>query len=433
MVVVIAMVLIAAGCGNAQEIDVVTPSRGPLVESFTEPARTRLAETWPIAMPVSGRVGRIELSEGAPVTKGQPLAGIDLTPFEQAVAEASAHVAELRASITVKDDDRLENTALRNALLMVEATSETLHSSEAQIDAQRARADRAAREYARKQSLFAEGTIADNERDDAELEAETTLIDLRSDQFTLAALRAMAVAVSLGPDAIHQYLGRKDLEREVIVHQLAQAEARLARARHELALARLESPIDGVVLARQHLGDTYLAAGEPLLLLGDLGLLEVEADVLTQDALKLSEGSAVDLRPASGQASLRGHVRKIEPQGFTKLSSLGVEQQRVKVIVAFDDDPAGLGVSYRLQATFRTGEATGALRIPRYSVLQAPDGSHFVFVVEAGEVARRAVGLGLRGDLEIEVTSGLEGDEQIVETPDSLLEEGASVRAVPRP
>ena len=119
----VALVVIAtffAGCSGGQEIDVVKPSRGPLVESFTEPAKTRLSETWPITMPVSGRVGRIALEEGARVSKGEALAELDQTPFTQAVAESRARVAELRANIAVNEDDRLENSALRNALLMVE-------------------------------------------------------------------------------------------------------------------------------------------------------------------------------------------------------------------------------------------------------------------------------------------------------------------------
>lgn len=432
LLVVVAIVLGAAiGCGDAVEVDVVRVARAPIVESFSEPAKTRLARTWRIAMPVSARLGRVDLLPGDAVERGAELAAIDRVPLELAVAEARARVAELRANVRVKEDHHLEDTALRNTLLMVEATSETLKSSAAQIDAQRARADRAARELARKRALFADGMIPDNQLEDAQLEAETTTISLRAEEFTLAALRAMAVAVNLGPQTIRQWLDRKELEKAGLEHQLAQAEAMLGRATHELRLATLAAPTSGVVLERFHQGETYLAAGHDLLLLGDLADLEVEADVLTQDALRIAPGTRVELAPASRREPLGGRVARIEPQGFTKLSSLGVEQQRVRVLVQFDDAPAvlGLGVGYRLQATFRTGERADALTIPRYAIMQAPDGSHFVFVVDAGGVLRRRpVVLGLRGDLTVEVVDGLREGELVVRTPDATLADGVRAR-----
>ena len=242
-----------------------------------------------------------------------------------------------------------------------------------------------------------------------------------------SALRIIATAIDLGPEYVEQWLRRKRLQRQVIMEQLDQARARLARARHDLALAGIRSPIAGVVLERYQQGADTLAAGEPLLLLGNLDELEVVVDVLTQDALRLTPGAAVRLEPAAQREPIAGKVERIEPAGFTKLSSLGVEQQRVNVIVALQGRPVNLGVGYRLQARFYTDTADNALIVPRFSVLQAPDQSYYVFKVEDGRLLRQSVELGLRNDLQIEIRSGLSENDIIVATPDTTLEEFQNV------
>lgn len=419
------MLLTAAlliGCGDAPDRETIAVRKGSIEESFNEPAKTRLEQTHLISMPVDGRIGRIDLEPGDPVTKGQALAEFDREPLEQEVAEARAAVAELEASIAVKSDHRLENTALINAQATVRTMTETLNAADAQVEAQKARADRAASELDRMSKLAAENAITQQKLEDIQLDAETSTIDLRKQEFYRAALKAFNVAVHLGPKFVDQYIAKKSLELAVLEHQRVQAQARLVQAQHRLRLARVESPIDGVVLERFEQGDDAYAPGDPLLLLGDLSQLEVESDVLTQDALRLAEGSAVELEPAARLSPLAGKVKRIEPAGFTKISSLGIEQQRVRVIVGFDEPPTGLGVGYHVQARFVTGTNPEALIVPRYAVLQAPDGGFYVLAPDAdGEWARKPVTLGLRGDLELEVVSGLAEGDLILAHPDTTL------------
>lgn len=247
---------------------------------------------------------------------------------------------------------------------------------------------------------------------------------------TLTTLENVQVAVELMPKLIDQYIGRKTLEEKVLAQQLAQARARLVQAEHELKLAQVRSPITGVVLERHEQGNRSLPAGQTLLLLGNIDHLETIADVLTEDALKLSPGSEVSLEPAAGTGALAGKVKRIEPAGFTKLSSLGVEQQRVNVIVAFNEKPAKLGVGYRLQARFFTGSRTDALILPRFAVMQSPDGDFYVFVAEAGVLRKQPVRLGLTSDLDLEITHGLTGQHLVVTHPDATMKEGMKVKAV---
>jgi HlyD family secretion protein len=426
MCVLVALAVV--GCERGPEIEVLTARRGAIRESFSEPAKTRLARTYPVTMPVAGRIGRIALEPGDRVRKGQTLAEYDLLPFEQAVAEARAAVSELEAEIVVKKDNTLEHTAIKEAQATVQAADESLKAYDAEVEAEKARADRAASKLERKKKLAEKKVIGDDELDDFILEAQTALIELRKQEFYRAALKAFIVAVNLGPRAVEQYIGKKGLEYDVLVHKLAQAKARLARAEYDRALARVVSPIDGVVLERHEQGDRTLAAGQRLLLVGDLDELEVLADVLTQDALRLKVGSEVDLQPATGLETLAGKVTLIEPAGFTKLSSLGVEQQRVRAIVSLEGERGNLGVGYRLQARFFTGAKDDALIVPRYSVLQAPDRTFYVLKVADGVIARQNVTIGLRSDLELEVATGLGESDRIVAQPDATMKEGMRVR-----
>lgn len=425
----VSIILLLHGCDDT-EVKVVSPRRGEIRESFTEPARTRLEKTYPITMPVTGRIGRIDLEPGHGVKAGQELVEFDRLPLEKTVEAARAAVAGLRAEIAVKDDNNIERTAIVESQAAIDAARKALKASGQQVAAEKARSSRADKELHRMESLKAGQAIPQTKLDDVTLAAETSLLELRRQQFYRAALNALFVAVRLGPRYVEQYLGRKSLERRVLVHRLEEAEANLARTVHKLKLAGIVSPINGVVLARHEQGDGTLPAGKPLMLLGNLGDMEAVADVMTQDALWLREGSEVSLVPSAGREPIPGRVKRIEPAGFTKLSSLGVEQQRVKVIVSVLGKHSGLGVGYRLQARFFTGMKSGALLVPRFSVMQDADRSFYVFKVVDGELKKQPVKIGLRSDLELEITAGLSDADRIVERPDAAMKDGMAVSPV---
>lgn len=423
------LVFVLSSCG-APPVKVVSPRRGAIQESFTEPARTRLSKTYPISMPVDGRITRVDLEPKDTVKRGQVLVHYDLVPFQEAIKEARARVSELKANLVVQDDNRLENTALVEARSAIDAASEALKASREQVAAERARWKRADKELKRMTQLLSQQAIPQSKMDDVNLQAETALIELKQQEFYLAAMKAIVFAVNLGPLYVTRYLDRKKLEREVIVHQLAQAEARLAVALHNFKLTDVRSPVNGLVLEKYEEGDSTLSAGKPLLLVGDLKDLEVVADVLTQDALKLSAGTRVTLQPATGMSVIPGTVKRIDPAGFTKLSSLGVEQQRVRVIVSFAGDHGKLGVGFRVQARFTTGSKTNALIVSRFSVMQDPDGSYYVFKVRNGRLKKQSVKLGFRSDLELEIVEGLTQKDIIVARPDTTMEEGMKIDAM---
>ncbi|MBL3598738.1 MAG: HlyD family efflux transporter periplasmic adaptor subunit [gamma proteobacterium endosymbiont of Lamellibrachia anaximandri] len=418
--------LLLSGCGQQLEVVAVTPVRGGISSVFTEPARTRLARTYRVTMPVDGRIGHVDLLPGERVEVGQPLAMIDRFPFEQRVEEAQAAVSEMEQQLRINAYDEIEKTLAIEMTATVEATRDALRAADAQVDAEKVRVAWAEKVRERNTQLAKEGSVSQQELDNAVLAAQTAQISLKQEEFIQAALNTLFTAIKLGPKYVEQWLGRKRLEREVSLQQLAQARARLARAEYQLDLAQLRAPVSGVVLHRYSEGEGSLPTGQLLLEIGDPADLEVVSDVLTRDAMRLTVGAVVEL--SAGDMRLQGVVKRIEPAGFTKRSSLGVEQQRVNVVVALSEHPDKIGIGYRLQARFNTGSSQDTLILPRFSVLQAADGSHYVFLIEGNRLKRRMVKLGLRNDRQLEIVAGLSGGQRVVSVPDAEMEDGQSVR-----
>jgi HlyD family secretion protein len=195
-------------------------------------------------------------------------------------------------------------------------------------------------------------------------------------------------------------------------------------AQYHLAQSKIRSPIQGVVLWRYTQGGQWIAEGAPLLDIGNLSELEVVADVLTQDAQLLVPGGPVVLTSAGNTFSLDGKIKRIEPQGFTKKSSLGVDEQRVNVVIDISHpNNVQLGVGYRLDAQFLVGtQDPNALIIPRFSVLQDDQGHFYVLKVIHHQLKKQIVELGLSSDTETAITQGLSVNDDFVSQPSTDME-----------
>ena len=211
-------------------------------------------------------------------------------------------------------------------------------------------------------------------------------VDYKQDQLVHAAMVAVGAATDLLPRMVRQYIDRKGLSGNVLRKQQAEAEARLQEVLQEQQRGTMRSPVNGVVLDRLVSNERYLTAGTALLEIGRLEDLEVEADVLSLDVVGAKVGDRVEIYgPAIGRRPAQGVVARIYPAGFTKVSSLGVEQQRVKVIVRFAGDELRrlladrrLGVGYRVRVKIFTAERSQALLIPRSALFRA--GQHLAGV-----------------------------------------------------
>ncbi|MCP3662488.1 MAG: HlyD family efflux transporter periplasmic adaptor subunit [Gammaproteobacteria bacterium] len=414
--------LLLSGCSRDLGVTTVNPQMEPMEESFTEPARTRLSRTYPVTMPLDGRIEEISYKPGDPVKVGERLVAFDSFPLEQTLQEAKAAVQELEKRVILNEFDDIEQSLRLELVATVDAARDVLKAADAQVDAEQARANRAGKEYERIQKLNSQGMASDKQLDDTAMLAETTTIGLRERELMREAYKTLFTAIQLGPKYIDDWLKRKRIERELLLKQLTQAQARLAMAKRNIKLVDIVSPINGVVLQRLEQGGGPLVAGQPLLNLGRLDQMEVVAEVLTQDALKLKAGAKVELSARGMSQNIAGEVTLVEPAGFTKLSSLGVEQQRVKVIITLSGGRQVLGVGFRLHARFITAKKEQALVIPRFSVLEAPDRSHYVLKLSGNELVRQTIKTGMKNDFQIEVLEGLIPEDKIVAAPSSDME-----------
>jgi len=195
----------------------------------------------------------------------------------------------------------------------------------------------------------------------------------------------------------------------------------------------LRSPVDGVVLRRMRESEAVVATGEPLLEVGEPEDLEIVADYLSADAVKIHPGDRVLIEEWGGDRPLEGRVRRVEPSGFMKISALGVEEQRVNVVVDFNDPPQdrkGLADGFRVELQVVLWEGQDVLQVPTGSLFRDGDG-WAVFAVENGRARLRQVEIGRQGGLFAEVLSGLEEGDRVIVHPGDSIAEGLRVESRP--
>ena len=239
---------------------------------------------------------------------------------------------------------------------------------------------------------------------------------------------------------------RADDQEQLAIRDLAAAETERASASAEVAAARavlgdtparparparavdVIAPATGRVLrvARDSAGP--VAAGAPLIEIGDPRALEVVIDVLSSDAARIVPGMPVAIEAWGGEPALRGEVRRVEPSAFTRISALGVEEQRVKVIAAISDPPVALGDGFRIEARIFTWRGERVATIPASAVFRNKD-RWSVYAVENGRARLRPIDIGHRGRLEVEVTGGLTAEATVILHPTDRIVDGTAVAA----
>jgi len=422
----------ASHFSSGVEVETVPVTMGPIREFVDEQAITRLPETYLITMPTSGRIAPIELVEGAPVTKGQVVAQIVPRDMELTVKQTAAMVDRLEEAIRKNADTSVEETAVEQAIQFVRSMEDTVDMARERVRSGTERHAYAERNYGRIQTLHDRSAATDDELDRAKLELVEASVSLAQDKLVWSATEALKLATDRLPTMIRQYIDRKKLDEAVLEKEKAEAEARLQQVIEDQRRSVMTSPVDGVVLARHITNERFLTAGTTLLEIGRLEDLEVEADVLSLDVVAAEVGDPVEIYgPAIGAVPAHGTVKRIYPAGFTKISSLGVEQQRVKVIVGFAPEDLGrvraerdLGVGYRVRVRIVTTQKAQAKVIPRSALFRGNDGQWQVHAVQAGRVRTRNVQIGMLNDDLAEVLAGLEENELVVRAPQSDLEDG---------
>lgn len=383
-----AVIVVALGYGFWPQplwVEAATVARRPLRVTVEAEGKTRLIDRYVLSAPVAGYLHRIDWKIGDGVRQGQPLARIDPLPSE------------------VLDPRRRAQAEAR-----VAASEASLQAAQEAATAARAEADYAKLEFERIAALCKQRcVVTEAERDRAESRARQTQAQLRSAQFAVEVAR-------------HEVEAAKTALR----HSAAQP----GGAARETVIVR--APVEGQILARPRQSEGIVEPGAALLEVGDPRALEVAVDVLSADAVRIRPGTPVILDRWGGEEPLEGVTRSVEPVGFTKLSALGVEEQRVWVVADLRSPVEAwsrLGDGYRVEASFVVWQGERVLQIPASALFRQGEG-WAAFVIDDGQVRRRAVEIGQRGGLTVEIRSGLAEGERVVTHPDDALREGAAVR-----
>lgn len=357
-------------------LDAVKVVCGSMMVAVEEQGETRARDQFTIAAPVEGELRRLLLREGDQVAAGQVVAALRPSPLGvQPRTENRARIAAAE-SLVAEAEARVEQTVRELEL--------------------------ARKERERVEKLVRSGDVA-----------ERTLDQARTAE-------------------------------SVATQQVAAARARLDAAHHDVAALRsvqvavdpppasminVRSPVSGRVLTVMQQSERVVPAGTQLLTLGDARHLEVVVDVLSSDAVKIRKGDRVILEQWGGEQPLQARVRLVEPQAFTKVSALGVEEKRVHVIAGFEQRPEELGVGYRVEAKIVIWSGDQLLKIPSSAAFRRGK-DWAVFVIRDGRTQVRTIQIGHRNDAELEIISGLKEGEVVVRRPERDLVEGALAEPV---
>lgn len=436
LVLVVALGVALGTLGGGVPVEAARVRRGPIRELVEEEGKTRLAETYLVTMPSAGRVEAISLVEGTAVKKGQVVARIVPLDLELSVQAAQAAVDRLKAAIRESEDVSVETTSLEQARNFVTSMDRTVEAASARVRSGEAKRNYAEKFLARMQRLFETKARSEDELDRARLADVQSSVDYQQDVLVERAMQAMQAATRLMPTIVLQYIERKTLTADVLRKQLAEALVALKQTQRDQTRGEMTSPIDGLVLERLSSNEWQVAAGTTLLKLGRWEDLEVEADVLSQEVVRVKPGNEVEVvGPAIGPDPARAKVVRVHPAGFTKISSLGVEQQRVKVIMKLADadwrrlrKTRQLGVEYRVRVRIFTDRRDTALVVPRSALFRSAAGVWQVFAVRGGRAVLQDVQIGLANDEQVEITAGLTADEPVVLAPETNLRDGQRVQ-----
>jgi HlyD family secretion protein len=378
-IAVVALILAMAFWPGTAEIDGASVVRGPMQVTIDEEGETRVRDRFVVSAPVAGRVERIELEPGDPVVRGKTV------------------VARLRPAAAPLIDLR-DQAGLRAA---VEAARASIGQAQAERDRSKAALQRTQSTRRRLETLEQAGAISGDELEAAQTAMKSAEESLRSAEFAVARAE----------------------------HELQLARARLQPSTGGGGVVDIRAPVDGVVLKRLRESAAVVPVGEPLLEIGDPRSLEIVSDLLSTDAVRVSPGDAVGIEQWGGNHPLEARVRRVEPSGFLKVSALGVEEQRVNVVIDLADQAREekLGDGYRVEVRIVAWRADSVLKAPVGSLFRRGD-DWAVFVVDGGRVRRHIVKIGHRNEREAEILAGLTEGQTIVLHPPDTLTDGARVK-----
>lgn len=356
-------------------------ARGPLTVRVSEEGKTRVRNRYVVAAPVAGKMSRVTLKPGDEVKAGETVLTV--------IAPAVPPLLDLRA--------RAEAEAL---VSMREASRKRVAES---LEATKAASKMAGTDLDRVRSVTRSGTVSASDRDRAEMEFSMKSAEVRAGDFSL----------------------------QVADYELAQARAALERPETATGGNSVEvtTPVSGRVLKVMQESETIVAPGTQILEVGDPADIEIEAEILSRDAVAIHPGDPVEIEQWGGEKPLTGRVRRVEPAAFTKISALGVEEQRVIVLSDLADFPESaksLGDRFRVEVRVAIWHADDVLFVPAGALFR--EGNQWkTFVFRDGKAALTTIGVGHTDGRFTEILSGISAGDEVLLHPPDTVKDGTTV------
>ena len=360
---------------GAVPVDVAPVQRGPLAITVDEDGETRAKDRYVVSAPVAGRISRIDLREGDRLSAGQLIAQI--WPMPLSARERDEQLARITAA----------------AALAREAEERVRHAA--------ADHEQAVRERVRVEKLVADGFVSPQAVEHAQVAETTSANELAAARFRARSAAADATAARAALMAIGGGGGNTAVP--------------------------LRSPTAGQILRIPERSERIVTPGVALMTVGDPGALEIVIDVLSSEGVKVKPGMPVLLEGWGGPQPLQARVRLVEPLGFTKISALGVEEQRVNVIADLVNPPQSLGDAFRVEARIVIWSSPDTLKIPSNALFRKAEG-WAVFVADGRRARLRLVTPGHAGPLETEILEGLAAGERVLLHPSNDIANGTRIR-----
>ncbi len=422
-----AAVAVIAIRGQAIPVEMAEVTRATVYEYISEDAKTRLAHEYIVDMPISGTANRIMLEIGDPVAAGQTVATVDTYPLEQQIKQAEALIMQMRAQVVGVDIQKPKSEDIESAKLRVREMQDSLDIARKSRSAIEINLEEAKIAYQRAKGLLEAGAGSESNYDQADLRYQGLKQELQGAHLSEQAAEKALDQAQIALQRLENSIDDNEYMRESYKAEIEGYQAKLAALRDDLKKTDIKAPVTGPVLEKYIEDQRVLRAGEPLLKIGDLESIEIECDVLSEEIAPMRVGNRVMI---SGKAlpggAVEGQVSRIYPSGFMKISALGVEQQRVRTLIEFDNEAARLRPGTSVDVEIVTAESENALSVPDRALFRN-GGEWFVFVVEGDRVTLVPVQVGLRNDDWAEITSGVEEGMTIVSELKNDLADGARV------
>ncbi len=395
-------------------VDTARVTQGSLSVTVNEDGKTRLRDRYLVSSPLAGRLHRIKVRAGdpvfAPARLEQPTDSVAAASLDDAKVDSPGSSPSIElAVIDPVDPVLLDSRQIVQAELRVKSSELAIKSAGAARQKAVVNLEWARTDVERRKGLAGKGAGSKQEFEDAEM-----LVRSRTEELNAAKFAEEIARFEL------------DLTRAALLRSRP-----LAPDETEKWQLRIQSPINGVVLKVLQESETVVQVGTPLLEVGDPRDLEVDVEVLSTDAVKIRPGQTMWLKHWGGEQPLSAQVRLVEPQGFLKLSALGVEEQRVHVIAQFEEPfelRKTLGDGYRVEAEIVIWEKEDVIKVPTGALFREPGTTDpadwSVFVIQEERARKRRIKIGRRNGLEAEVLSGLnEADIVIVHPSDRIIDQ----------